>query len=104
MPLLDFVGFCFGELDHLGYAIGFGGGPDDRFAGNDKFFLRSVPIDDYHLVFFQWAFAATAATTVSGCMAERTQFAGYLIYSFFITAFIHQFVSKKNTAVSIKAS
>ena len=73
----------------LGYAIGFGGGPDDRFAGNDKFFLSSVPIDDYHLVFFQWAFAATAATTVSGCMAERTQFAGYLIYSFFITAFIY---------------
>jgi Amt family ammonium transporter len=48
-----------------------------------------VAIDDYHIVFFQWAFAATAATTVSGCMAERTQFAGYLIYSFFVTAFIY---------------
>ena len=73
----------------LGYAIGFGGGPDDTFAGNDKFFLRGVPIESYHTVFFQWAFAATAATTVSGCMAERTQFVGYLIYSFFITAFIY---------------
>ena len=73
----------------LGYAIGFGGGPDDTFAGNDKFFLRGVPIESYHTVFFQWAFAATAATTVSGCMAERTQFVGYLVYSFFITAFIY---------------
>ena len=73
----------------LGYAIGFGGGPGDRFAGNDHFFLRGVPIEDYHVVFFQWAFAATAATTVSGCMAERTRFAGYLIYSFFITALIY---------------
>ncbi|EOD03978.1 putative ammonium transporter [Emiliania huxleyi CCMP1516] len=73
----------------LGYAIGFGGGADHKFAGNDKFFLKGVAIDDYHIVFFQWAFAATAATTVSGCMAERTQFAGYLIYSFFVTAFIY---------------
>ena len=39
--------------------------------------------------FFQWAFAATAATTVSGCMAERTCFAGYLIYSFCITSVIY---------------
>jgi Amt family ammonium transporter len=34
-------------------------------------------------------FAATAATIVSGAMAERTKFSGYLIYSFVISALVY---------------
>ena len=41
---------------------------------------------------FQVVFAATAATIVSGAMAERTKFTGYLIYSLVVSALIYPVV------------
>lgn len=39
--------------------------------------------------FFQLVFAATAATIVSGAMAERTKFVSYMLYSIVISALIY---------------
>ena len=76
------------------FLIGFGlmFGKTNGLFGTTLFGLSGVePGADWNWTFliFQTVFAATAATIVSGAMAERTKFVGYLIYSFFITMFIY---------------
>ena len=70
------------------WAIGFGlmfGATKTGWFGTSCFFLSdfSPDKDPWVLAFwmFQVVFAATAATIVSGAMAERTKFSGYLLYS-----------------------
>ena len=78
------------------WAIGFGimfGTSTTGWFGTSGFFLSDFKPDGdpWVLAFwmFQVVFAATAATIVSGAMAERTKFSGYLIYSIFISAIIY---------------
>ncbi|MDT0644446.1 ammonium transporter [Zunongwangia sp. F363] len=70
----------------IGYTIMYG---EDvgSFIGVPEFFY-SVR-DDMHNLFFQTVFCATAATIVSGAIAERTKFSTYLIFSLIITTVIY---------------
>ena len=78
------------------WAIGFGlmfGASPTGFLGTSGFFLSDFTPDGdpWILAFwmFQVVFAATAATIVSGAMAERTKFTAYLVYSVVVSALIY---------------
>ncbi len=58
----------------------------------DGVYPLAVPVD----FFFQAAFAATAATIVSGAVAGRTKFVGYLAYSVLLTGLIYPIVVSWN--------
>ncbi len=74
----------------IGFGLMFAG--DGLFVGGLDFFVRgdySSTIPSAAFVIFQTVFCATAATIVSGAMAERTKFSSYLIYSVVLSALVY---------------
>jgi Amt family ammonium transporter len=89
----NFVDFISGSILFwcFGYTLMFG---DDMngFLGTGDFFLNDNSVDGITAkssLMFQTVFAATAATIVSGAIAERTKFLTYVIVSVIITALIY---------------
>lgn len=92
----NLMDFALGSLIFwvLGFGIMFGtdvGG----FIGIPGFFADGTSpnspdgVQHYAFLFFQTVFCATAATIVSGAMAERTKFISYCLYSAIISAVIY---------------
>ncbi|NCD05534.1 MAG: ammonium transporter [Spirochaetia bacterium] len=70
----------------------FGDSPLSAFLGAPDFFVQnnySGSYPTYAFLIFQTVFCATAATIVSGAMAERTKFSSYCVYSVIISALIY---------------
>ncbi len=72
----------------VGFWVMYGGGQSAFLSGYETG-MNVPPIADF---FFQLVFAATAATIVSGAIAGRMKFSGYLIFSIVMTALIYPYL------------
>jgi Amt family ammonium transporter len=94
----NLMDFSVGSL--IFWAVGFGlmFGASEGYFGTTAFLfdgqeqakaLGKTESFSWAFLIFQTVFCATAATIVSGAMAERTKFGSYLIYSVLITAIVY---------------
>ena len=89
----NFMDFSVGAMVYwaVGFGLAYGGSTVGGLIGYGEFFFNNP--DRSVEWFFQVVFAATAATIVSGAMAERTKFSAYLLYTPFITGLIYPVIT-----------
>lgn len=94
----NFIVFGFAVIGYwsIGYALMFGDG--NSLLGTTGFFLTGLPMFDdsglhlYAMFFFQLCFAVTAATIVSGAVAERIKIQAFILFSILLTAVIYPII------------
>lgn len=86
----NYVDVCIGSMIFwfIGYGLMFGRNPSG-WLGLDHFLWSDLTASDYTFILFQTMFAATAATIVSGAIAERTLYQGYLMGAVLTTGLIY---------------
>ncbi|NLE92326.1 MAG: ammonium transporter [Elusimicrobia bacterium] len=86
------IDFVVASLVFMAFGFAFMMGTDFKgLIGISGWFLRGENYDvgRYLLFFWQLVFAGTAATIVSGAVAERLKFKAYFLYSLAVTAIIY---------------
>ncbi len=99
----NFVVFAIASLVFwiIGFGLMFGNG--SGFIGKEGLFLVKGSLENYSSLswtnvplwakfFFQLAFAGTAATIVSGAVAERIKFLSFVVFSGILVAFIYPII------------
>ena len=88
----NYTDMAFGALVFwfVGYGVLFGTVTDAwGLFGTDSFMLSNAEPWDYMVMTYQMLFAATAATIVSGALAERIRFGAYVLVAVLITAVVY---------------
>ena len=88
----NYTDMCFGALVFwaVGYGVMFGAVTDPwGLFGTSNFMVSEGEPMDYMIMTYQMLFAATAATIVSGALAERIRFGAYILVAILITAVVY---------------
>ena len=89
----NLMDFALGSVVYWILGFGLMMGEGNGFIGTIDLFIRgnyaTETLPSWVMVVFNTMFCATAATIVSGAMAERTKFSAYIVYSMIISALIY---------------